>query len=85
MKIIIAASLLSLSAFAVENCKEVIGQTAYNGKITQESNIISYGGCPDSVLVNDSFVARLARVKEKAGKVECSYSSKNVSFTCEAN
>lgn len=85
MKVIIAAALLSLSSFAVENCKDVIDKSPYKGKVTKESDIMSYGGCPDNLLVNDRFVVRLSQVLNSGGKQECFYSSKNIAFVCEPN
>ncbi len=51
-KLILAFATLSLSAFSVENCKDPLDLSDYKGTITKESEVISFGGCPDSLLVN---------------------------------
>lgn len=88
MKILVLfLTLLPTMSFAVENCLNfpLIGTPAseYKGEISDVSSRLSFANCPDSVLVNDSFVARLTRVYSHNEEQKCVYSGRSVSFICE--
>ena len=79
---------LSTSAFAVSDCITfpvdlVEGPKAIKGTISSESIHSSYGGCPDSVLLNERFIARLSQLKEINFEKRCIYSSNSIAFACK--
>lgn len=87
---ILALLLLSLSTsvFAVSDCITfpvdlVRGPEAIKGTITSESDLISFNGCADSVLLNDRFVVRLSQLKEVNFESRCIYSSNSITFACK--
>ena len=87
MKIFMTAVslLLTLNAFAVSECKNYVGETPYKGEITAESREIGFNNCPESVLVNDKFVARLYMVKDSKGAPACVYTFGSATFVCKNN
>lgn len=85
--IFLLLTLTSSAVFAVENCVEFPVYTSpaveYKGEITSSSSRLSFSDCPDSVLVNNDFVARLSRIVEHDNENKCVYSTRSVSFMCE--
>lgn len=85
MKTLLAsiALLASVNAFAVSECVNIISNTPYKGTISSESRELSYNDCPESVLVNDRFVAQLFMVQDSAGEATCGYKFAGASFVCK--
>ena len=87
MKTLIASItlLLSVNVFALSECKEVVGDSPYKGEITEVSRELSFNNCPESVLVNGKYVARLILVDSESETRSCSYQFGMVAFTCANN
>jgi hypothetical protein len=69
----------------VHNCTHYgdLTENEYGGKISSESRIISFGGCPDSILLNDKYVARLRQLVKVAGQKHCLYRHGSLILKCE--
>lgn len=80
-------TLIPSISFAVVNCMNypTLGDhtTIFKGKISEISRDLSFGDCPDSVLVNEQFVARLLKIANHDEKLKCIYSLPSVNFICE--
>lgn len=76
------ALVYSVSAFSVSDCKNIHSNDAYPGEINEESVALSFGNCPDSVLVNKDTIARLAKIINIDGEMRCAYRFNQVIFHC---
>lgn len=85
MFLILVAASASFGAAGVENCVTSDEQTPYSGEITQESRDVGFNNCPESLLVNEKYVANLFSVKDAAGDSACGYKLGYVAFYCENN
>ena len=85
--IVALAALAATQAFAVENCIDfpVMNETevAFRGEISEVSDMTSFAGCPDSVLVNTDVVARLIKLQDYNDEKRCVYSNNRMLFMCQ--
>lgn len=72
------------TAYSMENCHVVddIEEQRFRGEITEVSVNESFKGCPESLLINKSFVANLFRVEETDKGTKCSYRTVNLGIAC---
>jgi len=79
--------IFSTSLLAIDNCKDFPLhnkiETPYRGKITNVSRIDSFQNCPDSVFVNNKFIARLSKIITYKRQEKCVYTFSRTSFMCD--
>ncbi len=85
--IVALAALIATQTFALENCLDfpVMNETevSFRGEISEVSDLTSFAGCPDSVLVNGDIVARLIKVQTYQDEKRCVYSNNRMLFMCQ--
>ena len=78
---------LPMATFALDNCVNYpifdLKPEAYKGVISSVSQETSFYECPSSLLINDTFVAKLHIVKNDNSDYKCVYKFNSVTFICE--
>ncbi len=85
MKILIAAIMaFSSISFANLDCTTPEG-TAYVGEVSQVSETKSFYDCPQSLLLNQKFVANLSKAvqDEVSGETTCTYVRNTLALICK--
>lgn len=86
-KMMLLLVLISSNALALSDCiifpvyVEGVEQP-YKGKITEVSRDLSFGDCPESILVNERFVSKLIQLYDYKEEQRCVYRIASTAIMC---
>ena len=83
----LALALTSFNVFALTECVEFPraqdNPRSYTAEITKESDTLSFGNCPESLLMQDRYIAQLKQLEKVNGETRCVYAFSRVYITCQ--
>lgn len=78
----LATALVGINGFAFDHCMHTVNQEAIDASRVVESETMSFGECPESILLNSKYVRNLTQIRKVDQKTLCTYGHLGANLTC---